>query len=271
MRMSKQKQHGFSILEMSVVLVVIGLIIGGVLYGTSLIRSAELQAVIKERGLYTRAINEFKDKYYELPGDYSEAASVWGTDAPCPNYSYLASVSNSTATCSGDGNGRIGNSLPGGAISVPNEWWRAWQHLVNAKFIDGRYTGRRGTATSFHAIPGLNVPESEMENAGWTLYYYQTVATNNSFYGEPTGGYGHILAFGGQHASLQTYQPIITATDALELDAKIDDGKPGTGNVRAWRTTTLPTCTMTDTSQTNQAYNITNDNITCALIFITGL
>jgi hypothetical protein len=63
---------------------------------------------------------------------------------------------------------------------------------------------------------------------------------------------------------------VLSPDEALSIDQKIDDGKPGRGKVRAWRTSVLANCTATDTSQDNQAYNIAYTPPACALVFLLG-
>ena len=65
----------FSLVELSIVLVILGLLVGGVLSGQSLIRAAELRSVTTEYSRYTTAISSFRDKYFALPGDMSNATS----------------------------------------------------------------------------------------------------------------------------------------------------------------------------------------------------
>jgi len=67
------KSAGFSLLELSIVLVIIGLIAGGIVAGSSMIRAAELRAVLTELTQYQTATNTFRDKYLGLPGDLRNA------------------------------------------------------------------------------------------------------------------------------------------------------------------------------------------------------
>ncbi|MGB1539945.1 MAG: prepilin-type N-terminal cleavage/methylation domain-containing protein, partial [Rickettsiales bacterium] len=74
---------GFSLVELSIVLAIIGLLAGGILGGRNLIRSAELRSIITERKQYWDAVSIFHDRYMELPGDMSDAEDHWGA-ATCP-------------------------------------------------------------------------------------------------------------------------------------------------------------------------------------------
>ena len=62
-------QRGFTLVELSIVLVILGLLVGGVLSGQSLIRAAELRAVSTEHSKFVTAMNSFRDKYFAAPGD----------------------------------------------------------------------------------------------------------------------------------------------------------------------------------------------------------
>src|SRR6185312_11880077 len=96
-------RSGFTLIELSIVLVIIGLIVGGVLVGQDLIRAAEIRATVGQYEKYNAAINTFRSKYNGIPGDLLEAsATAFGL---CP-----------TAGCTtgaaglGDGNGLIQDS-----------------------------------------------------------------------------------------------------------------------------------------------------------------
>jgi prepilin-type N-terminal cleavage/methylation domain-containing protein len=263
------KNKGFTLVELSIVLIIIALMIGGVFLGKSLIRSAELREVIGEYDRYTKAIKEFGDKYQALPGDMTNAEAIWGSDTTCPNT--LTNFIIKTVTCNGDGNGRIGASSSAGVLDTAYsyEWFRAWQQLSNAELIAQKFTGVKSSATDGHALIAINVPKSELtENSGWTLYYFLNTATTSSIWGD---NYGHVFAFGG-NASSVTRAATLYSSDALAIDQKIDDGLPGRGIVRTWRTAVLPNCTTNDTTQDAATYNIAYTlGESCSLLFLLGL
>lgn len=262
------QNKGFSLVELSVVIVIIGLLIAGSLVGMSLIRSAEIREVIGEYDRYTKAIKEFQDKYQALPGDMSNAETIWGSDATCPTTATNTVLK--IATCNGNGNGRIGASSTAGVVDTTYayEWFRAWQQLANAGLLDTKFTGVKESATDGDAGIGLNVPKSKLNvMSGWTLYYFLLTTTDTNLWGD---SYGHVFAFGGNTTSV-TNAPVLSPENANKIDQKIDDGLPGRGNIRARRTASEANCTISDTTQDAATYNISSaTDLQCSLLFILG-
>lgn len=221
--------YGFSLLELSIVLVIVGLLAGGVIVGRDLIQAAELRRVLTELKQLNTAALAFKTKYNALPGDFPEATRYWPADASCP-YTPARSTP-ATATCDGDGNGRIADIA---GVGTQYEAFRFWQHLANAGLWSGQYTGTSLTGNSdnggFQA--GLNVPESY--RGGGLVVKYLT----NTGLQYPTSHsvrYSHVFALHipSIPATGLGVAPIFTAEEARYLDDKYDDGKPTTGIMQA--------------------------------------
>jgi prepilin-type N-terminal cleavage/methylation domain-containing protein len=70
-------KKGFTLVELSIVLVILGLLAGGVLAGQSLIRAAELRSVTTQLEQYSTAIYAFRDRYFAIPGDEEFARRAW--------------------------------------------------------------------------------------------------------------------------------------------------------------------------------------------------
>lgn len=102
----KLHHDGFSLVELSIVLVILGLLTGGILAGQSLIRASELRSVSVDLVRTQTAVMSFRDKYMAIPGDMSTATRFWGAAHATPATCRTTS-SSSTATCDGDGNGNI--------------------------------------------------------------------------------------------------------------------------------------------------------------------
>ena len=261
---NQQCSHGFTLLEMSIVLVIIGLVVGSIVAGQSMIRSSQLQTMLGEFDANLKAVKEFQDKFLALPGDMNNAESMWGSNATCP--ATASGVTPHVATCNGDGNGTIGSSDTAATLTNSREWFRAWQQLSNAGFITAQLTGTPGSGGVQEARVGQNVPSSSVRAAGWTLLYYSQIADNTFLWGDQ---YGHVLAYGGFLANNMTLSPVLTSAEALAIDQKIDDGNPGMGIVRAYRTAFLPNCTINDTTQLAQTYAKTGSTaFNCSLMFL---
>ncbi len=245
-------QKGFSLVELAIVLVIIGLITGGILTGQELIRASELNSVMADVNKYKTAVNTFKLKYNALPGDLANATAYWGTaSGGCPN-----GAGTGTQTCNGNGNGQIGRAN--------SESYRAWQHLANSGLISGNYTGVYGTLEVFNW--GTNAPPSKLANSGFVLSYVGTTMNGNTNWF--SGDYGHIIDLGAGTAAAYYVTYILTPAEAASIDAKNDDGLPGVGMIMAL-TSNYWSCASTAVSST-AAYVLSTTTATCNLIFKTG-
>ena len=258
------RRRAFSLVELSIVLVILGLLVGGVLSGQALIRASELRAVTAEYMRYKTAVGTFRDKYFALPGDMTNATAFWGTAGTCPGA--LATPSTTSATCNGDGNGTLAYNAP-----TANEYFRFWQHLANAGLIEGNYSGvTESVANDYNTLPGFNSPKSKMTNAGWSAYNPgATVAITDLIWYE--GNYGNVFAFGSTHSGSITDGAVLKPEEAWNIDTKLDDGLPGTGGVRV---SEASGGVCGDTAPSNAAaiagtskYLLSNSAITCDLIF----
>jgi prepilin-type N-terminal cleavage/methylation domain-containing protein len=253
--------HGFSLVELSIVLVILGLLVGGVLTGKSLIRAAELRSVTTEFAAYQAAIQIFKEKYQAIPGDMTNATMFWGAEpiANCPGDETTPSTT--SATCNGDGNGQIWWASSGAGKG--EESHRLWQHLANAGLITGTYTGTHNVGTcdggSCEVKLGLNAPFSRLGQAGWS------VGNKNPVDLVANRQHHSLFFFGAIPGGSWTQAPVLTPTEAWGIDKKIDDAQPGRGIVGTFTQTYQAGCASSDTADSE--YEINVDNISCSLIF----
>ncbi len=220
----------FSLVELSIVLVILGLLTGGILAGQSLIHAAELRSVSTGAQRYAAAINAFRDKYFFLPGDMNNAVAFWGQAATCPGDS--THIGTGTQTCNGDGDGIIAAA---GADANSDENFRSWQHLANAGLIEGSYNGV-DMGTNHYTATSANTPTGRIASSLWMLESWGSRTGNGNFF---DGVYNNMLLLGLATASTDP-QPLLTPPDMWNIDTKMDDGKPGTGRVygRFWGTCT---------------------------------
>ncbi len=237
--------RGFSLVELSIVLVILGLLTGGILAGQSLIRAAELRSVSTSVQTYTAAINSFRDKYFQLPGDMNNAKSFW-----------TACTDHTNNTCNGNGNGQWENNGCTGAYSSENN--RAWQHMAYAGLVEGSYdTALNANCAlgTFGGVPGSSVPRLRLSNGGAMLYNGASLA------GLPSGYAGVMIvgASGGNALEAGLLKP----EEAWNIDTKADDGLPLQGSVRGIDGTAV-TCV------TGSAYTLTSSTVACRLMYRTG-
>ena len=261
---------GFSLVELSIVLVILGLLTGGILTGQNLIRAAELRSVTTEYANHKTAINTFRDKYFSLPGDMTNATAFWGaahtTPATCPG-----TAGTGTETCDGDGDGDI--EFPAGASEF-GESFTFWQHMANAGLVEGNYTGVAAAGGVDDSIIGTNVPSSKLSSAGWSIEGIGSFdITDTDFY---EGSYGNIFYFGAKIPDEVTGAPILSPEEAWNIDTKLDDSKPGTGVLRIMENqgdaTAGQGCTNADPSNaaalaSTVDYDLLSTGTECTLIF----
>lgn len=264
---AKKSSAGFSLLELSIVLAVIGIIVGGVLLGQQLVRSSELRALVEDRERVQSAVLAFKERYNTLPGDMTNATFFWGA-AHATLANCKTTVGTGTQTCNGDGDGKAGLDDSLADTSNDYEYFRAMQHLANAGLIEGKYTGVAGSGGASHAVPGTNVPASRIAGGGYTLKYIGTVAGHASLF---DGSYKHVYTVGAATAASDTGGPILKPIEALNIDRKVDDGLPAAGTVTALKSSaaTTPLCSTTDVATTS-VYNIGIDATLCSIRFKAG-
>ncbi len=111
------QRKGFTLVELSIVLVIIGLLIGGVLKGQSMIENAKIKRVISDVDALVAATYAYQDKFGALPGDDSSTAAGGG-------------VANGAVSCAATGTGD-------GIIATAAERLCAYQDLIDEGFLTG--------------------------------------------------------------------------------------------------------------------------------------
>jgi prepilin-type N-terminal cleavage/methylation domain-containing protein len=255
--------RGFSLVELSIVLVILGLLTGGILGGQALIRAAELRAVSTEFNRYVTAVQTFRDKYFAIPGDMTNATAFWksadgstGTTAACKTI-----AATDTATCNGDGNGQLQ------ALSYTVESFRFWHHLANAGMIEGTYSGITD-GTNDASATTRNSPRGKITNSLWYAGYLAPVTSGTSFF---NGTYENYFQFGLPAVSNGLpWTGFASPEEAWNIDTKMDDGKPGQGKLFArdpGGMTGTNCTTATGGAQTNADYYLVNMSKNCSFMF----
>ena len=257
------RHSGFSLVELSIVLVILGLLVGGILAGQSLIRASELRSVTTQHSRFITAIHSFRDKYFALPGDFTKATDFWGTAANCPGNASQGSTS--ALTCNGNGDGMIMTSAPNS-----NETYRFWQHLANAGLIEGTYSGVTGDDSYSLTTASTNSPSGKLNNSLWQIWHVDNSgAPAYAAYMWAINFRNHFILGGARSASLPR-TPIMSPGEAWNIDTKMDDGRPGRGKVVSNAVPSASTgyCSeAASTSDFNAAYDLDTAGNQCFLVF----
>jgi prepilin-type N-terminal cleavage/methylation domain-containing protein len=221
-------QEGFTLIEMSIVLVIIGLVVGGVLVGRDLVKAAEVRSQISQIEKYNVAANTFRTKYGFLPGDIKDPEATRFGLTPRGTDPFVGNNGNGE----GDGNSII-SSPAGGFSDSYGETAMFWEDLTSANGLKlNLITGNFKTASPSVAPPsdilepniGLYLPVAAI---GGGNYIY--VSSNNG-----VNSFGLAVVTDIQTADDLNVAYGITVSTAYSIDKKMDDGLPQYGNVTAW-------------------------------------
>lgn len=251
--------RAFSLVELSIVLVILGLLTGGILAGQSLIRASEIRTVANDVARFQTAIQTFRDKYFSTPGDMRNATSFWGAantagaGGECADP--LANSGTGTQTCNGNGDGIVDN----------NESYQFWEHLANAGLIEGSYPGTGTINATPYPVPliGTNVPKSRLGSAGYGVYYIEGFNINFDAF----NSYRQSKLFLGGGAMYS--DPTLTTQEAWNIDTKLDDARPGLGMMQVQLDgsgTTTNGCMSTNVASTSE-YALANTGLRCSPSF----
>ena len=224
--MGKQ-QSGFTLIEIAIVLVIIGLLLGGVLKGQELITSARVRNLISTQDGIKAAYFGFQDRYRALPGDYSGANAQ-------------ANIPNMPGAFGGNGDGRIIT------VGGNNEPTLAWMHMSLAGFLTGNYR----MAAANEAVAANNTPQNPY-NAFLEIIH-------DNVYSIVTGDPAVVVRL---NVKTGNQIPVEIMT---EVDRKVDDANAGRGTLRfsayqATGTGAAPTPANCFTAATGVWLTTTND------------
>ena len=223
-------KSGFTLVELSIVLIIIGLIVSGVLVGQDLIRSAEISATVRQVQNFNSAVSTFRTKYNYIPGDMPSSLST----------AFGLTGTRTGAQGDGDGNGLIECTTPA-TLCSGGEPVLFWNDLSISKLVSGSYTGS-GTAAIASTALGSNFPEAKL---GKNNYFFVYSVSGINYY--------QIAAISSVDASsIYTLTTGITPAEAYQIDSKLDDGLPSSGIVTAVGGTT-PNGTATTTATAGSA------------------
>lgn len=248
----KTQEGGFTLIELSIVLVIIGLIVGGILVGQDLIKAAEIRATVAQVEKYNSAVNTFRTKYNALPGDITSSQAV--------AFGLFTETTLAGGAGHQDGNGLIEGGASAATAPI-GETLSFWRHLSDANLVDGALGSNTSDAlivnTSGTVTATVNVPARSLPPTKTTPNNYFVVYSVSGI------NYYQIIPVATVTAAAYTYNnTALTPIQAYNMDIKLDDGLPGTGIVQARlvtgvnqaasiaATSTLNTCTLGNAAAT---------------------
>lgn len=228
----RHSEQGFTLVELAIVMVIIGLLIGGILKGQELIANAKISSTVSQLKGLDAAMNTFQDKYNIAPGLMTDATTrLPGCAAPCANSAGAITTLDFPA---GTGDSKT----------------QVFLHLNAADLISGIDTS--GSSLTF----GKLLPTVK---AGGGMWIGRAAAATS-------GGGNTVLTAGKQYAILSGTTAnvgdatgVLSSTAAAQIDRKMDDGQPTSGAVQTRGTG------CQGTTGTPIPYDEANTGATCAM------
>jgi prepilin-type N-terminal cleavage/methylation domain-containing protein len=216
--MARKSRAGFTLVELAIVIIIIGLLIGGVLKGQALITNAQVTTTVAQLKSIEAAVITFKDTYNTIPGDLMNANTKLPNCAvpPC-----------NPAAPNGDGRLAL---APGAAPLAGSENQSFFVQLNAAGLLSGITPGTQ----TF----GGNMPVAKISGVGIGAGSPSIPVVAGDFLalvGGTVPPAGLYLVLTGTPTAAPTVSLI--PDQALRIDTKLDDGAPDTGLVRAFGVT----------------------------------
>ncbi len=227
--MKKTFSYGFTLVELAIVLIVVGLLVGGILAGQDLIKQAQIRNVMSQFREYDTALNTFRAKYNnQIPGDFS-MASVFGVNLSPSTGNPNVYETWVDADFNGDNDGTLETNLDGAYdFDYLGEMVNFWIHLSNLNLIKGMLSHDTACVMNCSPLVGRELPSAAigvgmviLTDLGHSNRLFYVLGINESIE-YISNGEGDAIGPAGDN---------LTPEQAYSFDIKLDDGKPDTGDI----------------------------------------
>jgi prepilin-type N-terminal cleavage/methylation domain-containing protein len=245
-----REKTGFTLVELSVVLVIIGFLVAGVSAGANMVKQAQIRSVISDLVGFQASYNGFVSRYNKIPGDMDIASAYWPGANNCAT---------TVVNCNGNGNGVINFATGARGNGTGDETERAWKHMALAGVIG---QGIVEVADSFTATAvGTNAPAGRITGTGFMIGS-GTLGTGVT---SPFAATTSIILVGRSATNNSLVSGALKPEDAFNLDVKVDDGIVSGGNFQGANTGFFRTINGlgSATCLTGNNYNIATTTDVC--------
>lgn len=218
----------FTLVELSIAIIIIGLIVGGVLGGQSLIASSRINSTVSQLNSYKLAHNAFKLEFGGIPGDLRDAID-YGLHADGAGVlnSCISRGTPHALRYNGNGNGTLdvgASSNLGFSAEVANYFI----HLSNAGMLDQSINyGSNASCSGHYRVAGVDYPSAEV---GVGINVLTSRSHLHFLLGNGFRGRNIHNATEGHNSNVA--QNDLTTIESKKIDKKVDDGLPGSGLVK---------------------------------------
>jgi prepilin-type N-terminal cleavage/methylation domain-containing protein len=200
-----KKNAGYTLIEVSIVLMILAIGIAAAVKGGAVMDIFRLQSSVSEMQKYRASILQFKETYNFLPGDLPDAQSVWRSTSNVRN---------------GNGNGLIETNV----TSSTSEEFQAWYHIFLSGYAQFKANGLSGSLSAINFNQN-NVARGKYNATAYRLY--GTTSVNGGTSGTKYNFLELVALTNGTNGG------VLKPSDAELFDFKIDDGNATMGFLRA--------------------------------------
>jgi len=202
--------EGFTLVELAIVMIIIGLLVGGVIKGFQMVQNAKVKAIVSQLESIRASTQSFRDAYSALPGDLTNARDR------------VANCNDTTFCQNGNADSVVGTPGDNTAAAHEGENIQYWKHLSLANLLGGVvYDADPDAAPLEYAV---HFPESENKKGGYQVFFRLADDFTNN----------HVIRLHSTVDATFSGTPgtyALTPSEIAQIDRTLDDSSPATGRI----------------------------------------